>query len=117
SNTGDPTGAWTLYKMPVQNDGTEGTPDHGCSNGDGTHGPCFQDYPHIGADRNGVYVSTNEYDTFGSGFNAAQIFAFSKKELAAHGPTVRMTMVQNTSVGGTPGFTVWPATSPKGEYA
>ena len=117
SNTGDPTGAWTLYKMPVQNDGTEGTPDHGCSNGDGSHGPCFQDYPHIGGDKNGVYVSTNEYDTFGSGFNAAQIFAFSKKELAAHGPTVRMTMVQNTSVGGTPGFTVWPATSPKGEYA
>ena len=48
-----------------------------------TPGPCFQDYPHIGADRNGVYVTTNEYDLFGPAYNAAQVFAFSKAQLAA----------------------------------
>jgi hypothetical protein len=118
SNTGDPTGSWTVYRTPAQNDGTDGTPDHGCLDEDGvTHGPCFQDYPHIGGDANGIYISTNEYDLFGNGFNAAQVFAFSKQELAAHGPTVRMTLVENLSVGGTPGFTVWPATSPAGQYA
>jgi hypothetical protein len=117
SNTGDPTGTWTVYKIPAQNDGTDGTPDHGCVIDDGvTHGPCFQDYPHIGADRNGVYVSTNEYDLFGDGYNAAQVFAFSKRELAAHG-AIRMTLVENLSVAGTPGFTVWPAISPAGEYS
>ena len=42
-------------------------------------GPCFQDYPHIGPDANGVYVSTNEYDLFGPSYNAAQIFAFSRR--------------------------------------
>jgi hypothetical protein len=117
SNTGDPTGAWTVYRIPAQNDGTDGTPDHGCQDDEGAHGPCFQDYPHIGGDKNGIYISTNEYDLFGSGFSAAQVFALSKRELAAHGPTVRVTLVQNLSVAGTPGFTVWPATSPKGEYA
>lgn len=117
TNTGDPTGTWTVYKVPAQNDGTDGTPDHGCTTDGTTPGPCFQDYPHVGGDRHGIYVSTNEYDTFGPGFNAAQVFAFSKKELAAHGPTIRMTLVENTSVAGTPGFTVWPATSPKGEYS
>ena len=117
SNTGDPTGGWTVYRIPAQNDGTDGTPDHGCTlDDDVTHGPCFQDYPHIGGDKNGIYVSTNEYDLFGNGFNAAQVFALSKKELAAHG-TVRVTLVENLGVAGTPGFTVWPATSPKGEYS
>ena len=116
SNTGDPTGAWTVYKIPAQNDGTEGTPDHGCLLEDEvTHGPCFQDYPHIGADHNGIYVSTNEYDLFGNTFSTANVFAFSKQELAAHG-TIRMTLVENLSVEGVPGFTVWPAQSPVGEY-
>ena len=118
SNTGDPTGAWTVYRIPAQNDGTDGTPNHGCVLDDGTTpGPCFQDYPHIGGDRNGIYVSTNEYDLFGDGYSAAQVFALSKQELAAHGPTVRVTLVQNLSVAGTPGFTVWPATSPAREYS
>ena len=114
SNTGDPTGAWTVYHVPVQNDGTDGTPNHGCTLDGAAPGPCFQDYPHIGADARGVYVSTNEYDLFGPGYNAAQIFAFSKRELAAHG-TIRVTLVEDLHVAGTPGFTVWPATSPRGE--
>jgi len=28
SKTADPTGAWTIYRLPVQNDGTQGTPNH-----------------------------------------------------------------------------------------
>jgi hypothetical protein len=117
SNTGDPTGTWTVYRIPAQNDGTDGTPNHGCTIDGTVAGPCFQDYPHIGADANGVYVSTNEYDLFGPNYSAAQIFAFSKQELAAHGPSIRMTLVENLSVAGTPGFTVWPAISPVGEYS
>ena len=56
SQTSNPTGSWTIYRLPVQDDGTQGTPDHGCArNNDGTgHGPCLGDYPHIGADANGV---------------------------------------------------------------
>jgi hypothetical protein len=117
SNTGDPTGTWTIYHVPAQNDGTDGTPNHGCTL-DGTNpGPCFQDYPHIGADKYGVYISTNEYDLFGPAFNAAQIFAFSKVQLAAHPAIINVTLVENLNVDGSPGFTVWPATSPVGQYS
>jgi len=117
SNTGDPTGAWTVYHVPAQNDGTDGTPNHGCTTDGTTPGPCFQDYPHIGGDRNGIYVTTNEYDLFGPSFNAAQVFAFSKSQLAAHPASIDVTPVENLQVDGSPGFTVWPATSPAGQYS
>ena len=83
SNTGDPTSDWTIYYVPAQNDGTDGTPDHGCTLDGSTPGPCFQDYPHIGADKYGVYISTNEYDLFGPAYNAAQIFAFKERAYCA----------------------------------
>jgi hypothetical protein len=117
SNTSDPTGAWTIYHVPAQNDGTDGTPDHGCTLDGSAPGPCFQDYPHIGSDANGVYITTNEYDLFGPSYNAAQIFAFSKAQLMAHPSSIDVTLVENTSVDGSPGFTVWPAQSNAGDYA
>lgn len=115
SNSGDPTGSWTIYHVAAQNDGTDGTPNHGCTRDGSTPGPCFQDYPHIGADRYGVYISTNEYDLFGPNYSAAQIFAFAKTQLAAHPAAIDMTLVEDLSVAGTPGFTVWPAISPPGQ--
>jgi hypothetical protein len=117
SNSGDPTGTWTIYNVPAQNDGTEGTPNHGCTLDGVLPGPCFQDYPHIGGDRYGIYVTTNEYDLFGPSFNAAQVFAFSKSQLAAHPASINVTLIQNLTVDGTPGFTVWPATSPAINYS
>jgi hypothetical protein len=117
SNTGDPTGAWTVYHVPVQNDGTDGTPNHGCTLDGSAAGPCFQDYPHIGSDANGVYITSNEYDLFGPSFNAAQILAFSKAQLANHASSITVTEVENLSVDGSPGFTVWPAQSNAGDYA
>ncbi len=118
SNSGNPTGSWTIYSVPAQNDGTDGTPNHHCLDEDEiSAGPCFQDYPHIGADRNGIYVTTNEYSLFGPGFNGAQIYAFSKAQLAAHPASINVTLVENLVVDGLPGFTVWPATSPAGHYA
>ena len=118
SNTTDPTGNWTIYSVPAQNDGTDGTPDHGCTTDGVTPGaPCFQDYPHIGADKNGVYITTNEYDLFGPSFHGAQIFAFSKAQLAAHPASVAVTLVQSLNIAGSPGFTVWPTTSQAGQYS
>jgi hypothetical protein len=117
SNSGDPREAWTVYHISAQNDGTDGTPNHGCTLDGTLPGPCFQDYPHIGGDGNGVYVTTNEYDLFGPSFNAAQVFAFSKAQLAAHPASINVTLVQNLNVDGSPGFAVWPATSPAGQYS
>lgn len=117
SETPDPTGNWVIYRLPVQNDGTDGTPDHDCEGG-----PCIGDYPQIGADQYGFYVTTNEYDFFGPNFRAAQIYAFSKADLAANKRNV--TVVQydtinrvNSEHGRQPGFTIWPAESPGGIYS
>jgi len=124
SQTADPTGAWNLYRVPVQNDGTEGTPDHGCvirvSRNPDTfvHGPCLGDYPHVGADANGFYITTNEFDLAAPGrFHAAQIYALSKLQLASGSPTVNGVLFDTTNLvgypsGALPGFTVWPATTP-----
>ena len=117
SNSNDPTGAWTVYHVPVQNDGTDGTPDHGCTLDGEEPGPCFQDYPHIGSDANGVYVTSNEYDLFGPSYSGGQILAFSKTQLAAHPASINVTPVENIEVDGSPGFTVWPAQSNPGGYA
>jgi hypothetical protein len=110
SQTADPTGAWTIYRLPVQDDGTAGTPNHGCTDGAGGAGPCLGDYPHIGADANGLYVTTNEYEFFGNAFVGAQIYAFSKAQLAAGG-AVAVTQIDtsHSAPGNKPGFTVWPA--------
>jgi hypothetical protein len=107
-------GNWTIYRLPVQDDGSQGTPNHGCS-----LGPCIGDYPHIGADANGFYVTTNEYSLFGPEFKAAQIYAFSKRALARHDASVTVAQfdTRDTQAAGRAGFTVWPASSPASQYA
>jgi hypothetical protein len=121
SQTSSPLGAWTIYRVPVQNDGTDGTPDHGCArNDDGSgHGPCLGDYPHIGANADGVYVTTNEYAFFPEFvYMGAQIYAFSKADLAANASSIAVTQfdTRNGGAGGHPGFTIWPAQSPENQF-
>ena len=114
SKTSSPTGAYTIYRIPVQDDGTQGTPNHHCE-----LGPCIGDYPHIGADANGFYITTNEYPFFPpTGFHAAQVYAISKAALAASAANITVTQFDTIgSVAGNPGFTIWPATTPAGAYA
>jgi len=122
SQTADPTGNWNIYRIPVQNDGTQGTPDHNCVMRSGTtfvHGPCLGDYPHIGADANGIYLTTNEFDlaTNPGFFRGAQIYALSKSALVAGAASLNV-FLANTGDPAYPGpgFTVWPATSPGTAY-
>src|SRR5207245_11367037 len=87
SQISSPLGLFAIYRIPVQDDGKQGTPNHKCQ---GLHpngsGPCLGDYPHLGADANGFYITTNEYGLFapGLGFHAAQIYAFPKLLLASN---------------------------------
>jgi hypothetical protein len=112
SQTSDPRGSWNIYKVDVTNDGSNPSPGNAC--------PCLGDYPHIGADANGFYITTNAYPWNGSGFDGAQIYAFSKAQLAAGAANVNMvhldtfgTVTAPSDAGPTqPGFTVWPAQSP-----
>jgi hypothetical protein len=112
SKTQDPTGAWTIYRVDVTNDGS--------NIGGSNPGPYLGDYPHIGADAYGFYVTTNAYPWLANGFGGAQIYAFSKAQLAAGAANVTMVHFDTTGLvkapsdaGSTqPGFTVWPAQSP-----
>jgi hypothetical protein len=112
SQTSNPTGGWNIYRIDVTNDGT--------NTGGANPGPFLGDYPHIGADANGIYLTTNAYPWCCNGFSGAQIYALSKAQLAAGAASVTMQhidtsgMVNAPSEAGStqPGFTVWPAQSP-----
>ena len=126
SQSSSPLGAWKIYHIYTQNDGTMNTPDHHCLAGAPTAtwrtnpSACLGDFPHIGADAYGFYVTTNEYSFFvGPEFKAAQVYAFSKQALAANAPVVHMTEIDTTNKvrGNQAGFTVWPAVAPNGAGA
>jgi hypothetical protein len=110
SNSGDPTASWTIYRLPMQNNGTQGTPDHHCN-----RGFCFGDYPHIGADANGIYLTTNEYAFFGPNFYAAQVYAIGHQALLGGSGSVVLFNTAGLSPDGR-GFTVWPAQTTGGQY-
>jgi hypothetical protein len=112
SQTSNPTGGWNIYRIDVTGDGSPGNTGGPC--------PCLGDYPHIGADANGVYLTTNAYPWGPGDFDGAQIYALSKAQLAAGAAHVTMVHIDTTgTVHATsptaqtePGFTVWPAHSP-----
>jgi hypothetical protein len=112
SQTSNPTGDWNIYRTDVTNDGT--------NTGGANPGPFLGDYPHIGADANGFYITTNAYPWCCNGFSGAQIYAYSKAQLAAGAATVQMQHIDSSGMvnapseaGSTqPGFTLWPSQSP-----
>ncbi|HJX08029.1 MAG TPA: hypothetical protein VJ736_08160 [Actinomycetota bacterium] len=98
STSANPLGSWNIWDTRTTNNGTEGTPNHHC-----TSGFCFGDYPQLGFDANGLYVSTNEFDFFTGEFHGAQLYAFSKADLVAgraHPTEVVFQNVRSDAVGG-----------------
>jgi hypothetical protein len=116
SQTSNPTGGWNIYRINVTNDGT--------NTGGMNPGPYLGDYPHIGADANGIYLTTNAYPWNENGFSGAQIYALSKAQLAADAPSVNVQHIDTSGMvnapsdaGSTqPGFTVWPSQSPGTQF-
>jgi hypothetical protein len=114
SKTSDPTGAWNIYKIDVTNDGT--------NTGGVNAGPYLGDYPHMGANGDGIYLTTNAYPWHENGFSGAQIYALSKSQLAAGAASVTLVHIDTSGMvnvpsdaGSTqPGFTLWAAQSPGG---
>ncbi|HKW59545.1 MAG TPA: hypothetical protein VJR46_07305, partial [Candidatus Dormibacteraeota bacterium] len=126
SQTGDPTGGWNFYHVQVQDDGNNGTPNHGCAGIPPFGNPripptfknaCIGDYPHLGADAFGVYLTTNEYSLFGNDFHGAQVYAFSKAALASGASSVAVTQFDTHGLdNGNSGFTLWPANAPAANF-
>jgi hypothetical protein len=111
---GDPTSAYTIYRIPT-------TSDAQCTL-DGTNpGPCFPDFPHIGADANGFYITTNVFDFFGPNFDGVNIYALPKALLASTPASVPVTLTSTNGLGptadGSTGFSVIPAVTPDEQFA
>lgn len=100
SQTSDPTGVWNVYVMDTTDSGNPGC-------------PCLLDFPQIGSDQFGFYISGNEYNTAFLEFSNATILAISKAQLAAGSSTPTMskfTIPQSTGFE----FSIQPATTPPG---
>jgi hypothetical protein len=121
SKTSDPRGGWNIYTLYVTDDGTDSTPSHsGC--------PCIGDFPHVGTDAHGVFLTTNEYPfgddpgVYGNNFNGAQVYALSKTKVASGSATVPVVHFENLRVPSSSGpimtgFTLWPAQAVGTGYA
>jgi hypothetical protein len=116
TKTSDPTAGWNIYRIDVTNDGS--------NTGGHNPGPYLGDYPHMGADANGVYLTTNAYPWCCDGFAGAQIYALSKAQLAAGAASVTVVHIDTTGMVNAPsdagstqaGFTVWPAQSSSNQF-
>jgi hypothetical protein len=75
SRTSDPTGTWNLYSMDTSDDGLNGTPAH-------VNCPCLGDQPLLGANRDGVFIDTNEFQNNAEAFfNGGQIYGLGRAHL------------------------------------
>jgi hypothetical protein len=107
----DPTKSVSVYSIDT-------TRDANCFNdaAQTVPGPCFPDFPHIGADANGFYVTTNVFDFFGPNYEGVNIYALPKAVLASGSLSVPVTVVGTNGVGpaadGGQFFSAIPAVSP-----
>ena len=111
----DPTSAYTFYRIDTTNDNPL------CTLDGTTPGPCFPDYPHVGADRNGFYLTTNVFDFFGPNFDGVNIYAMPKALLASGASSVPVTLLSTNGQGpggpdGGTGFTLIPSVSPDTQF-
>lgn len=109
SNTSDPADGWSIYVLD-----TTDPNGYGC--------PCFGDYPHLGTDANGLYITTNEYSTLGTASNGAMVYAIDKTALVngtASVPGASFSTKSTDPNQGTTydGFTLAPAVSSGADYA
>jgi hypothetical protein len=123
SNSSNLLDGWTVFRIPVQDDGTPGTPNHHCSDGASSAPPvptnphaCLGDYPHMGSNGDGIFLTTNEYSLFGVEFHGAQVYALSKSQLTSGGGTASLTQFDTHGLDAfgfaLNGFTLWPSVTP-----
>ena len=107
SQTSDPTGTWNLYSFDTSDDGLNGTPSHtGC--------PCLPDQPLLGANRDGVFIDTNEFqDNPSFFFNGGQIYALGRASLESGASSVGFVHLNvGTVPTGDAGLPFWGSIQP-----
>jgi hypothetical protein len=100
SRTTDPTGDYLIYLMDTTN-----ASHPGC--------PCIPDFPQIGSDQYGFYITWNEFNSFSQTFIDASLMSMSKSALAQGqaSPTAYQFLVPFTTGYE---FAIQPAAAPPG---
>jgi hypothetical protein len=104
SDTQDPTGSYTVYSW-VTTDAAAA----GC--------PCFGDYDNLGADGNGIYITTNELGLTSNADNGVIVYAISKEQIENVAKTGALPAVVGYRLATTPFGTpevIAPASTPPG---
>ena len=107
SQTGDPTGSWNLYTVDTTDNGANGTPSHpGC--------PCLPDQPLLGANRDGIFIDTNQFQNNPQFFfNGAQLYALGRAALESGAGTVAFDHIDlGTVPTGDPAKPFWGSVQP-----
>jgi hypothetical protein len=107
SQSGDPTGMYNIYSMDTTDQGA-----FGC--------PCVPDYPQIGADQYGLYISSNEFGIFTGSLARATILAINKaafvvpNQSSTNTPLAPAMFRFAMPLGSGFEFSIQPATTPPG---
>ena len=107
SQTSDPTGAWNLYSVNTTDDGSNGTPAH-------ANCPCLPDQPLLGANRDGIFIDTNEFQNNAAAFfNGGQIYALGREHLESGAASVSFVHLDvGTVPTGDPALPFWGSIQP-----
>jgi hypothetical protein len=106
------TADWRFLRIDGTDDGTVADDGSGRTLPSHPGCPCFGDQPLLGADKYGVYITTNEFSTLGPEFNGAQIYAIDKQALMAG--TLKYQAIQGAPIPLAEGiaYSLQPAASP-----
>ena len=114
SKTASPTtnaSDWRFVKLDTTNDGSVADDGSGRTLPSHPGCPCFGDQPLLGADKYGIYITTNEFSTLGNEFNWAQVYAIDKAALM--GGTLKYQAIEGPlPLAEQFGYSLQPATSP-----
>jgi hypothetical protein len=103
---------WTFFALNTTDDGS-GSDDGSLNTMPAQPGcPCFGDQPLLGADKYGIYITTNEFSILGPEFNGAQLYAISKSALFSGSLKYQAFHGAPIGLAEGPAYSVQPATSP-----
>lgn len=115
SKTGAPSTSrddWSFFALNTTDDGSASADGSGNTMPSNPGCPCFGDQPLLGADKYGIYITTNEFSILGPEFNGAQVYAISKSALLGGTLTYQAFHGAPIALAEGPAYSLQPATSP-----
>ena len=103
---------WKFFQLNTTDDGSASNDGSGNTMPSQPGCPCFGDQPLLGADKYGIYITTNEFSILGPEFNGAQLYAISKSALFSGSLKYQAFHGSPIPLAEGPAYSVQPAASP-----